>query len=174
MKTFAILLSLYVAVSSAFPVAPEAEDEGKTLQLVESYLQNFYDLQRDHHPHVRSSGENPLTAKLKEMQSFFGLEVTGKPDLDTLEVMKKPRCGVPDVEKYVFTPGNPKWKRNNLTYRILNYTPKMRRADVDEAIRKALSVWSNVTPLTFQKVEDKEADIMISFAYRGNNDNAGY
>lgn len=46
----------------------------------------------------------------------------------------------------------------------------MRRADVDEAIRKALSVWSNVTPLTFQKVEDKEADIMISFAYRGNID----
>lgn len=46
----------------------------------------------------------------------------------------------------------------------------MRRADVDEAIQKALSVWSNVTPLTFQKVEDKEADIMISFAYRGNID----
>lgn len=35
MKTFAILLSLYVAVSSAFPVAPEAEDEEKTLQFVE-------------------------------------------------------------------------------------------------------------------------------------------
>lgn len=85
--------------------------------LIQSYLQNFYDLQKDHHPHLRSHGENPLTAKLKEMQLFFGLQVTGKPDLDTLEVMKKPRCGVPDVEQYVFTPGNPKWKRNNLTYR---------------------------------------------------------
>lgn len=174
MKTFAILLSLYVAVSSAFPVAPEAEDKGKTLQLVESYLQNFYDLQKDPHPHLRSGGENPLAAKLKEMQSFFGLEVTGRPDLDTLEVMKKPRCGVPDVQRYAFTPGNPKWKRNNLTYRILNYTPKMRRADVDEAIRKALSVWSNVTPLTFQKVEDEVADIMISFAYRDHHDNSPF
>lgn len=56
----------------------------------------------------------------------------------------------------------------------MNYTPKMRRADVDEAVRKALSVWSNVTPLTFRRVEDKEADIMISFAYRGNSDNVGY
>lgn len=46
----------------------------------------------------------------------------------------------------------------------------MRQADVDEAIRKALSVWSNVTPLTFRKVEDKEADVVISFAYRGNTD----
>lgn len=46
----------------------------------------------------------------------------------------------------------------------------MRQADVDEAIQKAFRVWSNVTPLTFQKLEDKEADIMISFAYRGNID----
>jgi len=32
---FLLLLLLYVAISSAFPVAPEVEDEGKTLQLVE-------------------------------------------------------------------------------------------------------------------------------------------
>lgn len=88
-----------------------------SLTLIQSYLQNFYDLQKDPHPHLRSGGENPLAAKLKEMQSFFGLEVTGRPDLNTLEVMKKPRCGVPDVQRYAFTPGNPKWKRNNLTYR---------------------------------------------------------
>lgn len=87
------------------------------LTLFQSYLQNFYDLPKDHHPHLRSSGENALTAKLKEMQLFFGLEVTGKPDLDTLEMMKTPRCGVPDIQRYAFTPGNPKWKRNNLTYR---------------------------------------------------------
>ncbi|NWU59429.1 MMP1 collagenase, partial [Dromas ardeola] len=174
MKALWLLLLLYVAISSAFPVAPEAEDERKTLQLVESYLQNFYDLQRDHQPHLRKKGENPLVEKLKEMQAFFGLEVTGKPDLDTLEMMKKPRCGIPDVGQYVFTAGNPKWKRNSLTYRILNYTPKMRQADVDEAIRKALSVWSNVTPLTFRKVEDKEADIMISFAYRDHRDNSPF
>ncbi|NXP07235.1 MMP1 collagenase, partial [Thinocorus orbignyianus] len=174
MKTLSLLLSLFVSISSAFPVAPEAENEGKTLQLVESYLQNFYNLQRDRQPHLRQKGENPLVEKLKEMQEFFGLEVTGKPDLDTLEMMKKPRCGVPDVGQYVFTAGNPKWKRNSLTYRILNYTPKMRQADVDKAIQKALSVWSNVTPLTFQKVEDKEADIMISFAYRDHYDNSPF
>ncbi|KFW80034.1 Interstitial collagenase, partial [Manacus vitellinus] len=174
MKTLSLLLSLYGAISSAFPVAPEAEDEGKTLELVESYLENFYDLQRDRNLHLRSHGENLLAAKLKEMQSFFGLRVTGKPDLDTLEMMKKPRCGLPDIGQYVFTAGNPKWKRNNLTYRILNYTPKMTKADVDEAIRKAISVWSNVTPLTFQRVEDKEADIMISFAYRDHRDNSPF
>uniref|UniRef100_A0A8B9M6F6 interstitial collagenase n=1 Tax=Accipiter nisus TaxID=211598 RepID=A0A8B9M6F6_9AVES len=172
MKILSLLLLVYVAVSSGFPVAPEAEDEGKTLRL--SYLQNFYGLQRDYQPHVRKKGENSLAAKLKEMQAFFGLQMTGKPDLDTLKTMRKPRCGIPDIGQYVFTTGNPKWKRNNLTYRILNYTPKMRQADVDEAIQKAFSVWSNVTPLTFQKLEDKEADIMISFAYRDHQDNSPF
>ncbi|XP_025890740.1 interstitial collagenase-like [Nothoprocta perdicaria] len=111
------------------------------------------------------------------MQEFFGLKVTGKPDLSTLEVMKKPRCGVPDIGKYVFTEGNPKWKRNNLTYKIVNYTPLMRRVDVDEAIQKAFSVWSNVSPLTFQRIEefeDKVADIMISFVVRDHRDNSPF
>ncbi|NXE51503.1 MMP1 collagenase, partial [Casuarius casuarius] len=174
MKSLSLLLLLYVAVSSAFPVAPEAEDEGKNMALVKSYLQNFYNLQKDDEPHVRRKSVNTVSEKLKEMQAFFGLKVTGKPDPDTLEKMSKPRCGVPDVEKYVFTEGNPKWKRNNLTYRIVNYTPLMRQADVDEAIRKALSVWSNVTPLTFQKIEDKEADIMISFVVRDHRDNSPF
>lgn len=46
----------------------------------------------------------------------------------------------------------------------------MRQTDVDEAIQKALNVWSSVAPLTFQKTEDKDADIVISFAYRGKTD----
>lgn len=49
------------------------------------------------------------------MQQFFGLKVTGKPDTETLEMMKKPRCGVPDVGFYGVT--LPGWKKNKLTYR---------------------------------------------------------
>uniref|UniRef100_A0A8B9R0W3 interstitial collagenase n=1 Tax=Anas platyrhynchos TaxID=8839 RepID=A0A8B9R0W3_ANAPL len=174
MKVFLLLLLVSAAVSSAFPLGPEEKDEGQTINLVETYLQNFYNLQIDHQPRVRHGGKNHLVEKLKEMQEFFGLEVTGKPDLETLEIMNKPRCGVPDVQQYVFTPGNPKWKRNNLTYRIVNYTRKMRQTDVDEAIQKALNVWSSVAPLTFQKTEDKDADIVISFAYRDHQDNSPF
>jgi len=35
MKVLSLLLLLYAAVSSAFPVAPEKEDEGKNINLVE-------------------------------------------------------------------------------------------------------------------------------------------
>lgn len=51
--------------------------------------------------------------------------------------------------------------------RIKNYTPDLPRADVDSAIEKAFQLWSNVSPLTFTKVFEGQADIMISFVWRG-------
>lgn len=55
--------------------------------------------------------------RLREMQSFFGLEVTGKLDDPTLDIMRKPRCGVPDVGEYSVFPRTLKWSQTNLTYR---------------------------------------------------------
>uniref|UniRef100_A0A674IDX5 Peptidoglycan binding-like domain-containing protein n=1 Tax=Terrapene triunguis TaxID=2587831 RepID=A0A674IDX5_9SAUR len=83
----------------------------------QNYLRNFYQLETDKESRFKNKNVNSLTEKLEEMQAFFGLKVTGKPDVDTLEVMKKPRCGVPDIGQYVLTDGNPKWERKNLTYR---------------------------------------------------------
>lgn len=55
--------------------------------------------------------------KLAEMQKFFGLTVTGTLDSKTLEVMKKPRCGVVDVAAYSTFGADTKWQKNQLTYR---------------------------------------------------------
>ncbi len=60
-----------------------------------------------------------LSKKMKEMQKFFGLKVTGKLNKETLGVMKKPRCGVPDVGAYSTFGGEPKWQTNELTYRCV-------------------------------------------------------
>ncbi|XP_005300411.2 matrix metalloproteinase-18-like [Chrysemys picta bellii] len=174
MKTLLLLLLLYVASSSALPVAPETEDEDKNIQLVENYLRNFYKLETDKQSHFKNKNVNSLTEKLEEMQAFFGLKVTGKPDVDTLEVMKKPRCGVPDIGQYVLTDGNPKWERKDLTYRIVNYTPDMNSADVDKAIQKAFKVWSDVSPLTFKRIYDGNADIMMSFEIGDHRDNSPF
>lgn len=51
------------------------------------------------------------------MQEFFGLEVTGSLDGNTLEVMKQPRCGVSDVAEYNVFPRNLKWENKEVTYR---------------------------------------------------------
>uniref|UniRef100_A0AAQ6IES2 Peptidase M10 metallopeptidase domain-containing protein n=1 Tax=Anabas testudineus TaxID=64144 RepID=A0AAQ6IES2_ANATE len=120
-------------------------------------------------PSVRG-GISPVTRTLSDMQRFFGLKITGAMNNETLAVMKKPRCGVPDVSMARFSTfgTNVKWQKNSLTYRIVNYTPDMSRAEVDDSIDKALQVWAKVTPLRFTKIYSGTADIMISFGRRGD------
>lgn len=54
---------------------------------------------------------------LKRMQRQLGLEETGELDKLTLEAMKQPRCGVPDVANYKTFDGDLKWDHNDVTYR---------------------------------------------------------
>ncbi len=83
---------------------------------------SFYNLvykPLDPAPWEREPERDPLSDKMKEMQKFFGLKVTGKLNKETLGVMKKPRCGVPDVGAYATFGGKFKWQTNELTYRCV-------------------------------------------------------
>lgn len=57
--------------------------------------------------------------KIRELQAFFKLEVTGNVDDNTLEVMEMARCGVPDVAEYNHFPRELKWKTTNVTFRFV-------------------------------------------------------
>ncbi|KFO86871.1 Interstitial collagenase [Buceros rhinoceros silvestris] len=161
-KIFPFLGLLYVAYSCAFPVTPEKEKED--MQFAKKYLENFYDFKEEKNSLFKSKNLNHMADKIREMQSFFGLEVTGELNHKTLDMMKQPRCGIPDVHSYSTFPQSPRWRKEDVTYRILNYTPDMLQADVEEAISKAFQLWSGVTPLRFTRVYSGQADIMISFA----------
>ncbi|KAL4594072.1 collagenase 3-like, partial [Arapaima gigas] len=160
-------LSVCVLVCLVFGghCAPLNSDQDE--DILEDYLTKFYDLKNAENSEFHR-GLNQKTLKLKEMQKFFGLEVTGVVDSDTLEVMKKPRCGVPDMGEYTTFPGNLKWPTNKLTYRIVNYTPDLPASEVDRALENALQVWARVTPLRFTRIHSGTADIMISFG-RGDH-----
>ncbi|XP_075999101.1 collagenase 3 [Genypterus blacodes] len=160
-----LLLLLLVAYSSALPLPSEETD---SYVQAEKYLRRFYGLPAG----LRGGPRAPaaLQAKIEEMQSFFNLEVTGNLDANTLEVMKLPRCGVPDVAEYNHFPRHLKWDHDNVTFRIVNYTPDLKKSDVDRAIRNALNVWSDVTPLTFKKLYHGNADIMIAFGEKEHGD----
>uniref|UniRef100_A0A670YYG0 72 kDa type IV collagenase n=3 Tax=Pseudonaja textilis TaxID=8673 RepID=A0A670YYG0_PSETE len=123
----------------------------------DQYLNKYYGCPKDNC--------NLLVLKdtLKNMQKFFGLPQTGELDQNTIETMKKPRCGNPDVANYNFFPRKPKWEKNLITYRILGYTPDLDSETVDDAFARAFKVWSDVTPLEFSRIHDGEADIMINF-----------
>uniref|UniRef100_A0A8C5Q8T5 Peptidase metallopeptidase domain-containing protein n=1 Tax=Leptobrachium leishanense TaxID=445787 RepID=A0A8C5Q8T5_9ANUR len=161
-----ILASL--SYSLAFPKpTSEAELSVAEFNFAEEFLNKFY-------PSTKKSGLNVFYEKVKEMQKFFGLKVTGNVNKETMDVMKSPRCGMPDVAEFSLFPGRPKWTKTALTYRILNYTPDLSVAVVNDAIRKAFKVWSDVTPLTFRKVSIGEADIFIQFAAGYHRDSSSF
>ncbi|XP_005329151.3 macrophage metalloelastase [Ictidomys tridecemlineatus] len=170
MKLLLLILVLWVtelgAASQAKVISPTEMDE----EFAEMYLNHFYGLMETIPMTKMKISRDSLKEKIQEMQKFFGLNVTGQLDTSTLEVMHKPRCGVPDVHHYSTFQGRPVWKKHEITYRINNYTPDMKKEDVDYAIQKAFQVWSDVTPLKFRRVHAGEADIMISFANGAHGD----
>ncbi|KAJ7320127.1 hypothetical protein JRQ81_019638, partial [Phrynocephalus forsythii] len=138
--------------------------------LCQRYLKNYYNFTTDGKSTLKWKVNSPIMKKIKEMQEFIGLEVTGSLDSSTLEAIQKPRCGNPDIGEYAFFSGQPKWGKKDLTYRILNHTPDMKERDVQYAIEKAFKVWSRVSSLTFTPTQHDNADIMISFGSRDHGD----
>nr|AAC33733.1 matrix metalloproteinase [Gallus gallus] len=165
MKNVLLLLLTYAAVSNSLPAQPEKDNKEDT-KLVEDYLSKFYTIETDSNQRGWKANAEFTAEKLQKMQRFFGLKVTGKPDTETLEMMKKPRCGVPDVGLYGVT--LPGWKKNNLTYRIVNYTPDLSKEVVDKAIQKAFKARSTVTPLIFARIQEGIADIMVAFGTKAH------
>ncbi|XP_059350043.1 matrilysin-like [Ammospiza nelsoni] len=136
------------------------------LEKVKGYLDKFF-------PILSKTQNLSIEERIKEMQKFFHLTVTGKLDTETEEIMTMPRCGMPDT-KYPTSAGTPRWKKTHLTYKILSYTQDLPRRKVEDAIRRALMVWSDVTPLQFRKVDTGRADIEIRFARREHGDGSPF
>ncbi|CAO2610395.1 Matrix metalloproteinase-15 [Lemmus lemmus] len=133
-----------------------------------------------------------LASALAEMQSFYGIPVTGVLDEETKAWMKRPRCGVPDQfgvrvkanlrrrKRYTLT--GKTWNSHHLTFSIQNYTEKLGWYNSMEAVRRAFHVWEQVTPLVFQEVSyddirlrrREEADIMVLFASGFHGDSSPF
>ena len=64
---------------------------------LEDYLTNFGYLPQSYLETGAMRTEQQLIDAVKNLQFFAGINVTGAIDQDTIDVMKKPRCGVPDI-----------------------------------------------------------------------------
>jgi hypothetical protein len=58
----------------------------------------------------------------------------------------------------------------DLTYKILNYSPDLTKREIDDTIRDAFNEWAKVTPLTFKKVDSGKVDINIKFVKEEHGD----
>lgn len=104
------------------------------------------------------------------MEKFFHLPITGKLNSRIIEIMQKPRCGVPDVAEYSLFANKPKWSSKVVTYKIVSYTSDLPHSKVDEIVAKALNLWSKEIPLNFRRIQFGTADIEIRFARGAHGD----
>ncbi|XP_034508860.1 matrix metalloproteinase-9-like, partial [Ailuropoda melanoleuca] len=135
-------------------------------QLAEHYLERYGYISKK----ARSGKQVSLSKALLQMQKQLGLNETGQLDQSTLEAMKTPRCGVPDVGNFQTFEGDLKWDHNDITYRVLNHSPDLDADVIDDAFVRAFKVWSDVSPLTFTQIYSGEADIMILFGSDDHGD----
>ncbi|KAJ8414647.1 hypothetical protein AAFF_G00038490 [Aldrovandia affinis] len=138
------------------------------LELATEYLQHYYNL-KGAPLRRRKRSDSALSSKLRDMQSFFGLNATGDLDSETLAVMRAPRCGVADVQEYTNQQGN-KWAKTVISYNIGQYTSDLPSETVDSEIESALNVWSKASPLKFVKSPSRKADILVDFATKAHGD----
>ncbi|KAG8455983.1 hypothetical protein GDO86_001970 [Hymenochirus boettgeri] len=112
------------------------------------------------------------------MQEFGGLKATGTLDDATLELMKTPRCSLPDLShsepsrrKRTAQPVT-KWSKRNLSWRVRNFPKEssLGHDTVRALMYYALKVWSDITPLNFHEVAGNNADIQIDFSRADHND----
>ncbi|XP_078063881.1 matrix metalloproteinase-25-like, partial [Mustelus asterias] len=123
-----------------------------------------------------------LTEAIKSMQRFGGIAETGELDQATLNLMKKPRCSLPDIigtseimrrRRKRYALAGTSWKKHVLTWGV-NSFPRRTRMDpgtVRQLLASALQVWGRVSPLQFRE-EVGEPDIQVEF--RPANHGDGY
>ena len=93
----------------------------------------------------------------------MGLPVSGKLDRATLTEMKKPRCGVADVEEENTRSGRyMRWSKKDLKYSV-SYGEDISHSAQDRIFREAFNTWSRAAPsLRFTRVSSpSQADLKI-------------
>ncbi|MGH3800560.1 MAG: matrixin family metalloprotease [Pseudonocardiaceae bacterium] len=103
----------------------------------------------------------PTRVALRRFQRFARLHVTGTLTIETLKLMRQPRCpivdfepdelggpGVEDSDPFVFTGDT--WDERNLRWFLQTGTPDL--PDEAAAIQRAFDTWAAQVPLTFTRV----------------------
>nr|XP_005998662.2 PREDICTED: collagenase 3-like [Latimeria chalumnae] len=164
---FIFLAGLVFSTAVPVPVKKEQQTCPGDFQHTQKCIKRFCNLTITG---LRRKRASPVMDKLKKAQKVFDLSVTGNLESKPTEMVKKSRCGIPDVGKYNFFHPSNKWQKNMLTYKFVNYAHGLKPEEVEQTIEMAFKVWSDVVPLTFIKVDEREADITITFAAGGHGD----
>ena len=136
----------------------------KGLHEIKHYLSAFGYLKLDNstglsndHASVKDKDEfdEHLEHAIKSFQKNFHLNVTGRLDSSTLDVMMTPRCGVSDIDNmspnYAFFPGKPKWGKKYLTYTFNSSVTREVLDKLSFAMQTGSEEWHKHTQFTFAR-----------------------
>ena len=160
----------------------ELNDEGEDVFVLQAILTQMGYLGRGRDPGRMC----PCTCDaVQYFQKCYGLDATGETDRDTLELLQRPRCGVPDLPAdpahgsgpapFVIRDPNCRYHDTNLTYAFINSTPDLLVERQREIVREAFAAWSDVTPLRFAEVAPIESPTFeVSFERGDHGDGAPF
>ncbi|KAG8192534.1 hypothetical protein JTE90_015169 [Oedothorax gibbosus] len=172
---FCYLTLVLVLLSHAeASVNKDSRDLVRHWEPVQSYLTQYGYLT----PSPQGGGylrtEDKLREAVARMQKFGGIPQTGVVDDRTLELLRRPRCGMPDlspsdrVRRYAVQ--GQKWTKKDLTWRIKHFPRTLPHHLVRAEVQKAFKVWSDVSLLTFTETQGATADIVVSFEHGNHGD----
>ncbi|PIN12574.1 Stromelysin 1 [Handroanthus impetiginosus] len=165
-------------------VGTQKGNSGKGLSQLKKYLSYLGYIKTNNTNSLHEfddSFDDTLELAIRNYQSFYKLKVNGILDSDTVALLTRPRCGVPDFANphttqipnigsyYAFVPDGSKWppRKRSLTYSF----PPGTRSEVYGAILHATEIWSTFSPFKFRYTRNyDQADIKISFQTRNHGD----
>ncbi len=117
---------------------------------------------------------------LLEFQRFYRLPATGTVNPETLALMRRPRCGVPDKAPAApagdgavnFVAGPTKWSNIRPGYRLSQGTADLTNANVNAALFFAYRSWSLIAQIAAHPVSSG-GDIDVRFTTGNHGDGAG-
>ncbi|XP_071576312.1 stromelysin-1-like [Temnothorax nylanderi] len=153
-------LSRVIALTACFIAArcvnPTDENYAHTID----YLRKYGYLTEDVDAFPAQRRNDVLRNAIEEFQRYYGLPGDGTLDDETLQFMRKPRCGFQDILKHGTAASLSKWPRTHLTWDF--YVAA--KEELNTA-RAAFDLWSQHSALTFERSETNP-DIIISWRTR--------
>ncbi|XP_077280125.1 interstitial collagenase-like [Temnothorax americanus] len=122
------------------------------------YLQKYGYLSKDVDAVPAQKRYDVLRKAFEDLQNYYDLPSDGTPNNETLQFMRKLRCGFRDILKHRTKASLSKWPKTHLTWHF-------HLADGTElnTARAAFDLWSQHSALTFERSETPNADIIISW-----------
>ncbi|EFN63263.1 Matrix metalloproteinase-24 [Camponotus floridanus] len=167
MTRIALSLALTICLLVAVAATLTYDDVAEASRYLRTY--GFLENEKNHQQSSSLDNATTLSVALSLFQEYYGLPGNCVLTVETICVMRRPRCCDADIHAY--SPLTRKWPRTHLTWNF-----KLANRDTLRTTQSAFALWFEQSSLTLSR-DPLRPDILISYqsgthAYE-NSDNGG-